>query len=568
MLTPFVYEEMLPGFPKSWVRRRSGATAVLRNGHTIVMGGILNGLDFNDVWRSVDHGATWTIVNANAPWTPRYAAAATETPSGGVLLCGGYAKATLSSFGDCWLSPDEGFTWQLQMTSAMWIRVHDHALVTLWPTGAILLLAGTSSSVYRSTDDGQTWQDLQVDALFTRRQSAAVTATAEGVVMVVGGNLGAAEGYSEDVWTCSDGGSTWVQRASSLPRGPVLQSALVHLYGDTFILAGGWTIENDALIEYRATLMVTHDMGSTWTVLGDTQFDARPFLTSQFVPVYDPARGGAFILMVSAFALDVWRVWMPLGPGGGTAAGAGLVPLPMWAPVPCDEGLPAICGAPPSTMVSVSVDAGLGPSEPPIGSPSPDTPSSVGVVYAPPRPAMALAASQASVSPVHTLQASVEFSAPVSGLTADDFRVASLDNDVPLLVAQRWLDGSGASYVLHVALGDNSHLLTSVCPFGYTPSALSKLCMRYEASPATWSHQQRSCAPYTLAVATTVEDLEAAYGVMASSAGAWIGAHSAGPTRESGFRTADGSPNSTFSPWMPGHPFGTNRCVYLRPTCT
>ena len=42
---------------------------VLSDGSVLVMGGYASGSNMNDVWKTVDGGASWILVTSSAPWT-------------------------------------------------------------------------------------------------------------------------------------------------------------------------------------------------------------------------------------------------------------------------------------------------------------------------------------------------------------------------------------------------------------------------------------------------------------------------------------------------------------------
>jgi hypothetical protein len=48
--------------------RWSHSSLLLSSGTILVMGGGTNSFCMNDVWQSLNRGATWTIVTANAGW--------------------------------------------------------------------------------------------------------------------------------------------------------------------------------------------------------------------------------------------------------------------------------------------------------------------------------------------------------------------------------------------------------------------------------------------------------------------------------------------------------------------
>ena len=72
-----------------WTKRDSHTSVALPDGSIVLLGGI-NGGYKDDVWRSTDEGATWTLMTAEPPWTARYDHTSVVLPDGCIVLMGGF----------------------------------------------------------------------------------------------------------------------------------------------------------------------------------------------------------------------------------------------------------------------------------------------------------------------------------------------------------------------------------------------------------------------------------------------------------------------------------------------
>ena len=117
----------------------------------------------NDVWASSDEGRTWSFI-ATAPWSPRYGHTGVITPSGVLVIMGGF-RTTLGQISrqvlnDVWASFDGGVSWG-QCAVEQYTRFNALRGLqgsTLTDDGYLYLAAGTSSNfnpemsdVWRST---------------------------------------------------------------------------------------------------------------------------------------------------------------------------------------------------------------------------------------------------------------------------------------------------------------------------------------------------------------------------------------------------------------------------------
>ena len=113
-----------------------------------------------------------------------------------------------------------------------------------------------------------------------------------------------------------------------------------------------------------------------------------------------------------------------------------------------------------------------------------------------PVPNITVAPGHADSHHTPAITAVVEFTEPITGLSASDFTIASAG----AVVVSRVLTGAGTSWELLVTLQGGIH---AGCPEGYVASPPSSsrapTCGRAVSSAASWLSQQAACAPHALA---------------------------------------------------------------------
>ena len=160
---------------------------VLPDGSIVMMGGY-DGYSYNETWRSMDKGATWTDVNASSGWFARQSMSSV-VPDGSIVLMGGDAVR----IHDVWRSADNGATWTEVNANALWAGRFGQASVAL-PDGNIVLMGGDvangavySNDVWRSTDKGTTWIEVNTTPGWSPRVNLNAVAMPDGSVVLMGG---------------------------------------------------------------------------------------------------------------------------------------------------------------------------------------------------------------------------------------------------------------------------------------------------------------------------------------------------------------------------------------------
>ncbi len=188
-----------------WSGRSRHSSVALSDGSIVLMGGVDaagSAGNKNDVWRSTDKGATWTRISSSAGWSGRYGHTSVVLPDGSIVLLGGaeqanYGYDTLKN--DVWRSTDQGATWNRVTSSAEWGARSGHTSVVM-SDGSIVLMGGSKSygnynDVWRSTDQGASWSEVSASAEWSGRSGHSSVALSNGSILLTGGGYG-----QNDVW--------------------------------------------------------------------------------------------------------------------------------------------------------------------------------------------------------------------------------------------------------------------------------------------------------------------------------------------------------------------------------
>ena len=284
-----------------WTARHSHTSVVMPDGTIILMGGY-DGHEKNDVWRSTDKGATWTLVNPSAPWAGRTESSIAVMPDGTIVLIGG--STTNGYVNDVWQSGDQGATWTRVNTNAGWTP-RDSLGIAVLSDGSIVVSGGTLAGgytqfndVWRSTDKGVSWTEMTPHAKWAARYGHRMAAMPDGSVIITGG-FTFGNGYWNDVWRSTDKGATWsrVNPGAAWP-GRILHTSVV-MHDGSIILMGGQVGSS-----YANDTWLSTDNGVMWTqVTPEAGWDARFTHTSVVLP------DGSIVLMGGWDGREMGDVW-------------------------------------------------------------------------------------------------------------------------------------------------------------------------------------------------------------------------------------------------------------------
>ena len=302
-----------------WMARIHFSSVAMPDGSLVIMGGTSGGpaqtLDFlNDTWRSTDNGATWTEQTASAGWTARNGQTSVAMPDGSIVLMGGWDGNSLRAKGDVWRSTDNGATWTEQTASAGWTARYEFSSVAM-PDGSIVMMGGSDgvgtnyNDVWRSTDNGATWTEMNASAGWTPREEHTSVAMPDGSIVLMGG-LEAGNNFMNDVWRSTDEGTTWTEMNASAGWSPRYGHTSVAMPDGSIVLMGGWDGS------YRNDVWRSTDDGATWTqVNAGAGWPGRWSQSSAVMPDGSIVLMGGVINWVGGVYTemnDVWRL-MPVG---------------------------------------------------------------------------------------------------------------------------------------------------------------------------------------------------------------------------------------------------------------
>jgi photosystem II stability/assembly factor-like uncharacterized protein len=215
------------------------------------------------VCRSYNAGANWEYANAGIATLLVNDVEVSPVNTAMVL-----ASFEAQNSGGCFLSPDSGHTWSL-VTGLPGTRfskvgfLSDGALVA-WSNGPTTV---AQEGLYKSTDNGATWDNMGpfVGNLFeTEIFALATSATDPGVVFIGGNNFGV-NGWASVIHRSTDSGQTW----DNIYVGafPDNFESVRYLFIDPN--------SNDQVIyaamksEVEGSILKSTDGGDTWTVISD-----------------------------------------------------------------------------------------------------------------------------------------------------------------------------------------------------------------------------------------------------------------------------------------------------------
>lgn len=171
-----------------------------------------------------------------------------------------------SELNDVWRSADDGATWQKLCDAAGWSARAGHSMAAL-PGGSTscLLLGGLDAAkvqlrdVWRSSNGGATWERLAGQAPWPGRCWSSVAALPGGLVLLLGGS-GAEGGQLNDVWRSRDGGASWELLLEAAPWPARQGHGAAALPDGAVLVLGGLAAPGSALNDVWRSA----DGGASW----------------------------------------------------------------------------------------------------------------------------------------------------------------------------------------------------------------------------------------------------------------------------------------------------------------
>lgn len=212
----------------------------------------------NGLFQSTDRGDTWQLVSAQLPIRGILAISPDFSNDRTMFIAGGN--------GSIFQSTDRGISWQLQST---YMSGHEFLQFVLSPgyTQDRTMFVRTFSALYRSRDNGATWQLLNTPDY--------VGAFALSPAYTDDRTLFVAACCSNDVWRTRDDGVTWRDVTPAVPFGTP----------NGVIMSPRFATDQTVILQYPAQpLYLSEDAGSTWFPL---RGHPTAFLTSGLAMGYE-----------------------------------------------------------------------------------------------------------------------------------------------------------------------------------------------------------------------------------------------------------------------------------------
>ena len=288
----------------------SYSSVAMPDGSIVLMGG-WDGNSLRakgDVWRSTDNGATWTEQTASAGWTARYELSSVAMPDGSIVMMGG-SDGVGTNYNDVWRSTDNGATWTEMNTSAGWTAREEHTSVAM-PDGSIVLMGGLEAGnnfmndVWRSTDNGVTWTEINASSGWSPRDDFSSVVMSDGSIVLMGGE-DSNENALNDVWRSIDNGATWTEQTASAGWTARLGQTSVVMPDGSIVLMGGY----DGGANWYNDTWRSMDNGATWTeVNASSGWPGRDFFSSVAMPDGSIVLMGGWNWYGPSDYNDVWRM--------------------------------------------------------------------------------------------------------------------------------------------------------------------------------------------------------------------------------------------------------------------
>ncbi len=298
-----------PAANANWQARYDHGSVALPDGSIVLIGGIPdNTQSLGDVWRSTDKGATWQQVYFGANWTRLRSMGNVVLPDGSIVMMGGYDGYSYNN--ETWRSMDKGATWTDVNASSGWFARQSMSSVVL-PDGSIVLMGGDASGtrmhdVWRSADNGATWTEVNANALWAGRFGQASVALPDGNIVLMGGDVANGAVYSNDVWRSTDKGTTWIEVNTTPGWSPRVNLNAVAMPDGSVVLMGG--LDNNYGNPFRNDTWRSTDDGATWTEVNTgADWPARQAASSVVLPDGSIVMTGGEITGYNAVN-DVWRL--------------------------------------------------------------------------------------------------------------------------------------------------------------------------------------------------------------------------------------------------------------------
>jgi PKD repeat protein len=311
-----------------YLPRWGQGAVVMPDGSIIMAGGKNLTKSQSDVWRSINNGATWSLQTANAGFGARNYFSEDAMPDGSIVMMGGENAILSPRYNDTWRSTDEGQTWTELNASSGWLARDSFSNVVM-SNGDIILMGGCinnasngvsypfsqENDVWKSSNNGSTWVQQTAGAGWVRREHPNAVVLSDGNIVLMGGlnwNLSTPNAftYFNDTWRSTNEGVTWSLQNAS--GGWTARTGIFAVaMPDNSIVIGGGGLSDTGGSNLNDTWRST-DEGQTWTQINASSgWIGRGYMSGVSMP------DGSIVLMAgynsaSNILNDTWRM-QPVG---------------------------------------------------------------------------------------------------------------------------------------------------------------------------------------------------------------------------------------------------------------
>jgi len=249
-----------------WAARFGQNSVAMPDGSIILTGGWDGATDYNDTWRSTDSGRTWSLVNASSGWPVRSFHCNAALPDGSIVVAGGIKYGDDAVYDDTWRSVDAGATWTEMNASSGWasrgytscVALSDDSLVLMGGADGFTTTSTQYRDTWRSVDAGATWTEMNASSGWSARSGHSSAAMPDGSIILTGGYAGGSS-YLRDTWRSVDFGATWTRMNTGTGWSSRSSHTTVAMPDNSIVLMGGFSQKSDV---WRSK-----DNGTTWSKL-------------------------------------------------------------------------------------------------------------------------------------------------------------------------------------------------------------------------------------------------------------------------------------------------------------
>ncbi|MES2594694.1 MAG: IPT/TIG domain-containing protein [Verrucomicrobiota bacterium] len=312
-----------------YFRQRDGAQLLYLNQALYLLGGWkpvgwLGKDTTNEVWKSVNGGATWSLIlphndtvdwQTGPRWRRRHMHAVTVHKGLLYVIGGDTADEKWPTYPtDVWSSPD-GVKWTRRTNNAEWGPRVLHMAVSL--NNKLYVMGGQTdvyddktamNDVWESADDGVTWTQVTANAAWPARGMVTSPVVFHGQVYLCGGGTyvdTSPRAFYNDVWRWSGSGAWELVTAEAAFPGRQYHS--VEVFADRLWVMGGYNPRHGNMNDVWSS-----PDGVTWTENKNTPWDGSH--------ADGVAAGGGFLFhtpgngsMGPPYRRDVWQLSMRPG---------------------------------------------------------------------------------------------------------------------------------------------------------------------------------------------------------------------------------------------------------------